>query len=335
MKQLIAFLIFISVANNYLVGQELFPLHEPASNIPKGVFGIRATSEHTVELDQFRNQFTGKLMYGILKNWEIEAQAEYSNHHGNALPVNLINHTHNGSLTNYYATQKVYGIPYPYIFSGFYFYSKYRFLSLDDEGSHLRASLFAEYSTTNVAHDEAEPNLEGDTGGEGGGLVVTYLYQKFAISLTSGVIIPETYHDIKYDKTHSPGVFYTNLSYGKAIHYDLSLGYLLYPKTYGSYSDLNINVYAEFEGKSYDSAIIHQNGGPVEAKTSTLKKGNYIDFYPSIQFIFNSNTRIDATMGFSLYNKSYTHFYPMVLLGVQRYIFMHAPISKPKTPKTL
>ena len=44
---------------------------------------------------------------------------------------------------------------------------------------------YAEWSNTNVTHDEAEPTLLGDTRGYGGGLITTYLKNHFAATLAN------------------------------------------------------------------------------------------------------------------------------------------------------
>ncbi len=331
MKPISFTLIGMLFALSSVFSQELFPVHEPASNIPKGVFGIRGVSESFKEIALARNQFAAKIMYGITANWEVEAQTDFSNHHASTLPVNLVSHSHFGNRVYYFTNNKTYGIEYPYTFGGIYLYSKYRIFSMDRAEGHLRAALFAEYSTTRVAHDEAEPDLQGDTGGEGGGFVVTWLLHKMAVSLTTGFILPNDYKETRDDYRYNPPYFKTDLSYGRAAHFDLSFGYLLVPKQYDSYSNLNINLYAEFEGKAYEAAKIIQNDSVVNPISSALLKGFYVDFFPGIQFIFNSNTRIDLSIGFSFYNHSYSHFNPIYSWGIQRYIF----VNSHKAPKVL
>ena len=98
-------------------------------------------------------------------------------------------------------------------------------------------------------------------------------------------------------------------------------GYLLFPKEYRGYDEDNWNIYLEFMGKSYEAATVIQDGLPVAVQTPLLKAGSYVEVYPGIQRIVNSNFRIDFSVGFPLINMSYTRFYPDFMIGVQRYFF--------------
>ena len=119
------------------------------------------------------------------------------------------------------------------------------------------------------------------------------------------------------------------MQYGKAITYSLSFGYLLLPQTYRSYKQTNINLYAEFLGKSYGSGkvFLENIGAPGSSYQITgpavqvFEAHNYVEFHPGLQAIFNSNLRVDISAGFPLLNQSYTRFYPVYTLGVQRYFF--------------
>jgi hypothetical protein len=113
----------------------------------------------------------------------------------------------------------------------------------------------------------------------------------------------------------------TTVHYGNAIKYNLSLGYRLYPKKYEGYEQVNWNLYIELVGKTYDAATIIQNGTDIETKTSALKRGSYVEIYPGIQRIINSNTRIEFCYGFDLIGYSYVHFTPIWTFAVQRYFY--------------
>jgi hypothetical protein len=261
-----------------------------------------------------------KLMYGLTPKLTVMAIGTMSNHHSGYLPVDLITHTHQGNST-VYSTQTIQrGIQYPYQFNGINLYAKYRFLTNDEQNRHFRMAAYAEWSNVKAAHDETEPTLLDDNKGFGTGLISTWLYHHFAASLTTGLILPGAYKESTVD--FHGFAKNTKLEYGRAVQYNLSLGYLVYPRTYSRYSQTNINVYAEFIGKSYESAKINQNGVDIVPETELLKKGNYVEFHPGIQAIIRSNLRIDFSVGVPFINKSSARFYPIYSVGIQYYFFL-------------
>lgn len=295
--------------------QELFPMSEPASTIPKGVLAVKLLSETNNELRRIRNQFNLRLQYGLTPKFTIWAQPMVSNHHDQLLPNDMINHYHAGPNTIYYSTTINYGSNYAYTFSGLHLYGKYRFLNFDEDDAHFRIAAYGEYTALGTqAHDEAEPHLQGDTGGAGAGLIMTYLKNRFAVSFTGGYVIPEDY---KEENTTSQ----FKLEYGNAWSYNLSFGYLVYPKKYESYQQSNYNVYLELKGKSYDAANFSRQGESVNIASPSLQSGAYLDAYIGLQRIIRSNDRIEVSLGFPLINKSYRHFYPVLNLAWQRFIF--------------
>lgn len=301
--------------------QELYPLNEPASNVPKGVLGVRAFSETYREVNLMRNLFALRLMYGILPRFTITATSSISNHHSVNFPANLASHTHIGNQTVFSTGNFQRGVYYPYLFDGIYLFAKYRFISMDGQNTHFRMAAYTEVSYINVAHDESEPDLLEDNKGYGGGLITTYLHNHFAASLTSGIIIPGSYSGYSPDPSGGPDVP-TKIQYGRAVKYNLSLGYLLFPRKYQDYKQGNLNLYTEFIGKSYEAAVVTQYGDKVlPIQTPLLQAGNYVDICPGLQYIFNSNLRVDLTTRFPLLNRSYAHFYPVFMLAVQRYFY--------------
>ncbi len=332
MRTCIAFamLILFSVPAN---SQELFIQNQPASSVPKGVLGVRAfVDTYKADATQ-RNLDAVRVMYGLTSKLSISLTASESNHHGKNLPKNLITHTHIGNQTVFYTQSISRGIPYPYRFNGFYFYAQYRFLSIDGQNSHFRMSAYGEYSNVNDAHDEAEPNLLDDTKGVGAGLIITCLKNRFSASLTTGVIISGSYEETVPVGNGSILFTDTKINYGRAVKYNLSFGYLLFPKEYQDYNQNNWNIYLEFMGKSFQAATVIQDGIPVAVQTPLLKAGNYVEVYPGIQKIINSNLRIDFSVGFPLINGSYTRFYPVYMIGVQRYFFQNKKSKKIKDIK--
>lgn len=298
-------------------GQELYPMTEPASNVPKGSLGIRYFSESYNEIDRVRNLFALRIMYGLTPRLTVEATPTVSNHHNKTLPVEFP--THN--------TPQI-GVHHPYLFNGVDFYAKYRFLSIDGQNSHFRAALYGEYSILKVAHDEAEPTLLDDNSGWGAGIITTYLKNHFAISFTGGIIVPFNYTGDIPDQISSLPDVPATVIYGKAYNYSLSFGYLLFPKTYSTYNQANWNIYLEFIGKDYaamqlDVSNIYLKGpqysAPIPEGNKALLANEYVEAYPGIQCIIRSTWRAEFSLGFPVINRSYVHFYPVYNIGVQRY----------------
>lgn len=301
-------------------GQELFLHNESASTVPKGVLGVRIFGHSFSEINTQRNMLAIRLMYGVTPKLSVYLTATGSNHHGKYLPKDLVTHKHIGKQTIYFMQPVQKGARYPFLFNGLHAYGKYRFLTVDGQKKHFRMALYGEWSNVRNAHDETEPNLLDDTNGYGGGLITSYLKNRFAISLTSGVILPGMYeetvpHQNEVELTH------TEIHYGRAMLYNLSLGYLLYPKEYKHYYQTNWNVYLEINGKAYEGARVFQDGNKLEVESPALKAAHYVEVHPGIQKIINSNLRIDLSVGFNMINRSYARFYPLYMIGVQRYFF--------------
>jgi hypothetical protein len=323
-KYVVVFVLGLFFLNDVPVfSQELFPMNEPASNIPKGVLGVRAFDNTFKEVNQVRNLMGIRLMYGVLPKLSVMATVSVSNHHDKNFPMGLATHTHDGNQTTYSTGSIQRGVAYPYLFTGVYLFAKYRFLTLDGEHKHFRMAAYADWSNVKAAHDEAEPNLLDDTKGYGGGLISTYLKNHFAVSLTTGFIIPKSYNGLSPDNNGGP-MIPTEVIYGRAIKYNLSFGYLLFPKTYKNYNQANWNIYLELMGKSYEAAKINQYGGVVSLPISTasLQAGNYLDVCPGLQYIYKSNLRVDFSVEFPFINKSYAHLYPVYMIGIQRYFYL-------------
>lgn len=153
------------------------------------------------------------------------------------------------------------------VYEGGSFYSKYRFFSVDDLHSHFRMAAFGRYSLNNADIHQDEIETMGHNTGFESGLIVTKLIEKVAVSST---ISFERAFDNKPDY-----IFPANQS-NSASNYSLSIGRLMYPTIYTSFKQTNINFMVEFLGQT-----LNDNG-----KT-------YLDFVPSIQFIFNSQSRLD------------------------------------------
>lgn len=321
--RLLYFLFAICLFSASLDAQELFPITEPASTLPKNVLGLRLTVETYKEVGRSRNQYSLRFMYGIGPKFSLYIEPCISNHHDTITPENLAMHTHVGNQVIYSTSNKVFGLDYPYLFSGLYAYAKYRLYSDDGQNTHFRIALYAEGSTADVAHDEAEPNLAGDTKGVGGGVIVTELRNRIAANFTGGVIVPGAFHEKYHTILYQPPELTTDIFYRPAYVYDLSFGYLLFPLHYHDYSQVNVNLYFEFIGRSYTAAKVFRNGENLEITNATLSGGHYIDGCFGLQEIFDSNTRVDLTVTTNLVGRSWIHFYPMFIINLQQYFYLH------------
>ena len=147
------------------------------------------------------------------------------------------------------------------------FFAKYRFFSTDDLNSHFRLAAFGRYSFNNSDIHQDQIEIMGHNSGFETGIVATKLIKKVAISSS-----------VSFEKAfdNTPKNPFPNTLGNNATNYTLSFGKLMYPKKYISYKQTNINVMIEFVGQT-----INENGK------------SYLDVVPAIQFIINSQARID------------------------------------------
>lgn len=302
-----------------LWSQELYPLHEPASTLGKNTLGVRLFNETYKEVNQYRNMTGLRIMYGLTPKLTILATGIASNHHGSLFPPDYPFHN---------TPER--GKTYPMRINGGHLYGKYRFLTLDKNKQHFRMAAYAEGTLVNTSHHESEPNLAmGDTKGVGLGLINTYLYHKFAASLTLGYIHPFAHVGISPDEVISLPSQKVRTHYGKTLTYALSMGYLLFPKKYTSYKQINLNVYVELHGKRFGDGQIDLFIDEPRAYTldkarypAALRKGWFVDVSPGIQAIINSNLRIDCSVTLPMLGKSWARFYPVVTIGAQYYFYL-------------
>ena len=227
------------------LAQELYVNTEPASNMAARSLGIRIENQG-YNANGFKNRSTLELMYGAGKS--------------------LMLHT------AFYASD--YDQP-GQKFEGVSAYAKYRFLSVDSVQRHFRGAVFAKISTINNPFINQEISLEGDNSGWQSGLVFTQLLHKVAISGSTSYL---------HALDNRGGYHLPAGNARDAIGYTLSAGYLLFPKTYTDYKQVNVNLYAELLGKS--------NPGYGQS---------YLDIAPAVQFIFNSVFRVDLAYRAPLY----------------------------------
>jgi len=155
-------------------------------------------------------------------------------------------------------------------------FAKYRFFSMDDLHSHFRMAAFARYSFNRADIHQEQIEIMGHNSGFEGGIVATQLIKKLAISTSAS-----------FEKAmdNMPNYEYPLSQGSTATNYTLSFGRLMHPKKYTNFKQTNINLMMEVLGQT-----INDNG-----KTS-------IDIIPSIQFIINSQGRIDLAYRRELYS---------------------------------
>ena len=173
-------------------------------------------------------------------------------------------------------------------------YAKYRFLSVDDMQSHFRMAAFGQYSYSNAAiYQEAIDLTAGNSGFEAG-LVATQLIHKVAISSSLSFVRALNNNDYQFPEDLG----------NSAVNYTLSVGKLMHPKKYTSFKQTNINAMLEFVGQT-----ITENGN------------SYLDIVPSIQFIINSQARVDLAYQKELYSSIYRTATDGVILKLEYTFF--------------
>lgn len=158
-------------------------------------------------------------------------------------------------------------------FKSLEWYTQYRVYSKDAMYEHLRMALFfkAIYSNSSAIQTNSIL-LEGQESVIHSGLIITQLKHKWASSLSLGALMKQE----------------ALASNGKAgLQYSFSNGLLVYPKSYSSYGQTNMNLYIELIGQTLFSG-----------------KANYLDAAPAIQFIFNSQSKLNVSYRFPLVNQT-------------------------------
>ena len=264
MKRL-AIALMLLISSASAYTQELYVATEPASNMPQNALGIRLTQEAV-----FRNGYMAKIipeaMLGLTKNLMIHQSL-------------FINNVQQNSFKT----------------TGGAFYAKYRFLSIDSMHSHFRGAVYGGYAAVNGVISAREISLDGDNTGWQGGIVFTQLLHKLALS-----------GSVSYTKAlnNKRGNLLPADFGSESLGYTLSSGLLVYPKSYRSYKQTNVNVYLEFLGKS--------NLG---------KKEHVLDAAPALQFIINSNFRIDVSQRVQLWSSMTRNQKNLFLLRLEYNLF--------------
>lgn len=144
-------------------------------------------------------------------------------------------------------------------------YAKYRFYSHDAVYRHFRMAGFGRVSYNNAPVHQDEVETNGHNSGFEIGLIGTQLLHKQAISST-----------LSYESAFTEQAIGETLKSTPAVNYSLSTGRLILPKSYKDYGQTNFNIMLELLGQYLP-----------ESGTA------YLDIAPSLQFIFNSQTRLD------------------------------------------
>ncbi|MFL9830430.1 hypothetical protein ABS764_06140 [Flavobacterium sp. ST-87] len=154
-------------------------------------------------------------------------------------------------------------------------YAKYRFFSVDDLHSHFRLAAYGRLSTSNAQIHQEDIETMGMNSGYEIGTVATQLINKTALSAS-----------ISYERAlnNQNNIFPEDFS-NSAMNYTFSVGQLMYPKKYTNFKQTNINAMLEFLGQR-----LNQNGK------------SYLDVVPSVQFIINSQARIDLAYRRQVYS---------------------------------
>jgi len=259
--------------------QELYVFSEPASNMPAHsvsgkLYGsfMGPQSWHTQDMQRY----TAEAMFGINKKLMVHTGTTFSNMHTDDLRWESV-----------------------------YFYTKYRFLSFDEVHKHFRMAVFGEGSYSKAPFHNDEVSLQGDKSGVQLGLIGTQLLNKLAISGTVS-------HTQVLHESRNSNVIYVPERIYQTLNYSLSAGYLLLPKEYTNYKQLNVNLYTELIGqKSLDRDVF------------------YLDLAPAVQFIFNSNFKINIGYRFQLDGDMYRMADKSLLVSIER-TFLDALKKKSK-----
>jgi len=174
-------------------------------------------------------------------------------------------------------------------------YAKYRFYSKDTLYRHFRAAAFGRITTNNAPIHQEEIMTNGHNSGFTLGLIATQLLHRQALSAT-----------LSYERAmdNFGGNEYPAAQSRDAMNLALSTGRLFYPKKYTSYGQVNINGMVEVLVQQHLSSDKH-----------------YIDIAPAVQFIFNSQTRVDIGYRHELYGNMERTAPNGLLLRVEHVLF--------------
>lgn len=248
MRSLLPLLILLFSEPSF--SQELFVISKPASTIPARSANLKLTGHFVSSnkvFDRPAQRYMPELMLGLFKNIMVQVGMTFSN-------------MHTGSFKH----------------ESYYAHARYRFLSVDDVHKHFRMAVFGQASRTKAPFHYDEVGLMGDKTGIELGIITTQLWNRFALSGTLS-------HVQLLDKSRYDDIVYIPQRIYKVVNYALASGYLVLPKEYTSYKQVNINLYLELLGQY-----------------ALQKARHFIDMAPAIQLIFFSNTKLNAAYRFQM-----------------------------------
>jgi hypothetical protein len=269
--------LIISFSSN---AQELYPYAEPASNMPAKSLGLKLGTMYGrgVHSGRILQRYMPEILFGINKKLMVHGNLSFSDMHENYF---------------YFESARV--------------YAKYRFLSLDEVHKHFRMAAFASATWSRNHLDHNEINLYGaDQGGVQAGLIATQLWHKFAISGTAAY--NEVFDEVRRQKLNPDPFAFRSLSYS------LSAGYLVFPRTYSSYKQTNLNLYAELIGGR---------------NLNWPQEKYFVDLYPSVQLIFNSTGKLNLGYRFELSSDIYRLMRKSFMVSYE-HLFLNALRKKKK-----
>ncbi len=155
-------------------------------------------------------------------------------------------------------------------------YAKYRFYSHDGDHRHFRMAAYGRVSANNSSVHQEEIEINGHNSGWEGGLIATQLLHKTALSASASYE-----HAMDGARAHE----YSHTLATRAANYTFSAGQLILPKKYTGYGQTNLNLMLEMLGQ-----VLPENGR------------SFLDVAPSVQLIFNSQTRVDVGYRRQLYS---------------------------------
>ena len=137
-------------------------------------------------------------------------------------------------------------------------------------------ALYGRYSLNKADIHQQELETMGHNTGYEAGFIATQLLHKIALSSS-----------LSYERAldNNPNYKFPITESNSAMNYTLSVGKLMLPKVYTSYKQINVNLMLELLGQR-----LNEN------------QKSYLDIAPSVQFIINSQARIDLAYRQELYS---------------------------------
>ncbi|MEO8209077.1 MAG: hypothetical protein ABI840_00840 [bacterium] len=277
LSKIVLSIFFLSISLNSF-SQELYIVTHPAANLSKNRIEFRNIIMGYDNFKYYHNSFA--LNYGLLGNLTIYNDVYYSLDQGNKF------------LGNYE------------------FAARYRFLDSDKKNYHIRTAIQSglvipvnakpivngqvEYELHpghrvklyNFVNDITVPSVDFHTTDNytiRNDLIITNLLKRFSITGEMGFNINLPKNDFKF---------------GNYFDWSLSMGYLLLPKVYKGYNDINVNLY--LENKAY---YFYKNEF---LGTEISNSGGFrLDSYLGIQSIFFSSLMVEMSYKIPVHSNEY------------------------------